>query len=188
MKKVYKYILFLFFFSITKSVFSQLSFSVDSLHVSNVLWLCQNDVVITHFAYGPNFDMRFSIKNSWNDTISIPWEKIHVYISYTYKKKRWQKETITEIKTTDSILVLYPNSTISFSGYNFLVLDGVTTTGLNYRLVNFLPEIDNIVKYSKLILEIEGMGKTITSFKNCFTDKAFFIDGTHHESIFDSSY
>lgn len=56
---------------------------------------------------------------------------------------------------------------------------------MNYRLVNFLPEIDTIVKYTDVVLEIDDLPKTATSFKNCFTEKPFFIDGTGKESIYD---
>lgn len=189
MKEVSKYLIILLFFcSITKPVLSQLSFSVDSLHVRNVLWLCKNDVVISHFAYGPYFDMHFSIKNDSDDTIFLNWEKTHIYIRYSYKRDRRKNETVLELKTTDSIVVLFPNSSLHFYGNNFLVLDGEITMGLNYRLVNFLPEIGKIIKHSNVVLEIDGMNKTITTFKNCYVGEPFFIDGTDEESIYDLNY
>ena len=82
MKKVFSSLLIvLFVFGTINRGLSQVTLTVDSLFVSEAMWLCQNDVVITHFAYGPHFNMCFSIKNTSKDTISVLSEKIHIYIS-----------------------------------------------------------------------------------------------------------
>lgn len=185
MKTRYSFlILMLLFCSSIQNSHSQVTLSVDSLFVSEAMWLCQNDVVITHFAYGPVFNMCFSIKNTSKDTISVPVEKIHMNISYKHRRVRWKKETVIDL-IKDSTLLIYPNSTISIRGHNLILMNGVVSTGLNYRFVNFLPEIEKIIQYSKVVLEIDGIGDAETTFNNCFTAEPFFIDGTSHESIYD---
>lgn len=183
MKKVFSSLLIvLFVFGTINRGLSQVTLTVDSLFVSEAMWLCQNDVVITHFAYGPHFNMCFSIKNTSKDTISVPAEKIHMNISYKHRRVRWKKETVIDL-IKDSTLLIYPNSTISIRGHNFIMMDGVVSTGLNYRLVNFLPEIEKIINHSVVVLEIDGIGRATGIFKNCFTKTPFFVDGTFNESI-----
>ncbi len=186
MKTRYSFlILMLLFCSSIQNSHSQVTLSVDSLHIKEVIWLCQDDVWIEDFAYGPRLKMCFSMKNISNDTISVPIDNIHISISYKYKRERWKKNIILDFKTHDSTLVLYPNSTVYFEGNFFTLLPGEITTGTNYRLVNFLPVLDKIIHYSKVVLEIDGIGDAETTFNNCFTAKPFFIDGTSHESIYD---
>lgn len=183
MKKVFSSLLIvLFVFGTINRGLSQVTLTVDSLFVSEAMWLCQKDVVITHFAYGPHFNMCFSIKNTSKDTISVPVEKKHMNISYKHRRVRWKKETVIDL-IKDSTLLIYPNSTISIRGHNYIVMDGEVTTGLNYRFVNFLPEIEKIISHSVVVLEIDGIGKATSIFKNCFTRTPFFVDGTSHESI-----
>lgn len=180
-----KIIIFVIFCFFSGKSFSQLSFSIDSLNISKVIWLCQNTVVIEDFAYGPRFDMQFSIRNCGQDTIRLHSKYIQIHLKYKHK---WQKEIFTELQTLDSILLLAPDSTLFFEGYINLVLTGKIMTGNNYRLVNFLPQIERIVKHSEIVLEVPGFNRISSVFKNCFTKKLFFIDGTDEESIYDIDY
>lgn len=184
MKSFSKILFFLFLCCPSLNVYPQLSFSVDSLKISEVLWLCQNDAVLTHFAYGPCFNMSFSIKNNSNDTILIAKNDIKVFIEKKRRYKQEKKEVTIYFVKSDSILVLNPFTTVYFYGFYRCVMEQETTTGNNYRLVNFLPQIEDMLKSTILVLEIPNHEKITTIFKNCFTAKPFFVDGTTKETIY----
>ena len=93
MKKDIKYfITILTFCTFAVKSYSQLSFSIDTLKISDVFWLCEKDVWIEDFAYGPCFNMLFSIKNDGHDTVAIRYDVIKLYLEYGRKMSRKKKE------------------------------------------------------------------------------------------------
>lgn len=168
-----------------KNSYSQAVFSIDSLKISDVFWLCQKDVWIEGFAYGPCLKMLFSIKNNGNDTIKINSDAIKLHLEYGCKIARRTKNIIVYFSESDTMLVIPPDSTIVFWGQTFFYgIDGDITTDMNYKFVNFLPSITKIIANAKAIIAIPGFNKMEESFKNCFTDKYLFHDGTFRESIY----
>lgn len=125
MEKVYKHLLLLLILYIsTNPVLSQVSFAVDSLFVSDAIWLCQNDVVITHFAYGPIFDMKFSIKNDSNYTLYMSRESIHVYLKYNYLGIQWRKKPDIDFENAGPIVVFtqtQPDTSVGISSLLWMV-------------------------------------------------------------------
>lgn len=185
MKRGIKFLLFLFFFAgSTETTFSQITFSVDSLKISKVLWLCQNDVVIEDFAYGPHFKMMFSIKNTSQEVVCIPSSLVNIQIRRIPKQRKRRHEVFPLFQACDSIIVLNPNCSVSFWGYTDWNLTGDIIAGNNYRLVCFIRQIEKILQKSKVILDIQGLYKEKATFKNCYSEKNFFIDGTAKESIY----
>ena len=61
---------------------------------------------------------------------------------------------------------------------------GEISTEMNYRFVNYLPDITKIIESVTAIIAIPGFEIMKASFKNCFTEKTLFRDGTLRESIF----
>lgn len=165
--------------------YSQLIFSIDTLKISDVFWLCEKNVWIEDFAYGPCFDMFFSIKNNEKDTLRIHSDTFKLHLEYGKKKARKMKEIILNFPETDTILIIPPNTAVYFWGRAFFYdMDGDITTGMNYRFVNFLPDIEKIMANTEAIIEISGFKAMKASFKNCFTEKTLFHDGTFNESIY----
>lgn len=186
MKKDIKYFITILTFCIfaVKS-YSQLSFSIDTLKISDVFWLCEKNVWIEDFAYGPCFNMFFSIKNDGHDTVSIRYDVIKLYLEYGRKMSRKKKEPILNFPETETILIIPPNSSVDFWGQVFFYeMNGEISTEMNYRFVNFLPDITKIIESAKVVIAIPGFEIMKASFKNCFTGNTFFHDGTFRESIF----
>ena len=186
MKKVFKYFITILTFCIfaVKS-YSQLSFSIDTLKISDVFWLCEKDVWIEDFAYGPCFNMLFSIKNDGDDTVAIRYDDIKLFLEYGRKMSRKKKEPILNFPETETILIIPPNSSVDFWGQAFFYeMDGEISIEMNYKFVNFLPDITRIIESAKVIIAIPGFEIMKASFKNCFTEKTLFRDGTLRESIF----
>lgn len=187
MKRDFKYVLIAILFAFSGKAHSQLCFSVDTLKIGDVLWICQNDVWIEDFAYGPRFDMLFSIKNNGKDTVLIHTNTANLYLEYG--DAHTKKKNISNFQEGNTTIIILPDSTYRFWGQvYFYDMEGEMTTGLNYRFVNFLPEIDMIVENAEIVLEIYGSKSTKTSFQNCFTENHFFHDGTYHESIYYSGH
>lgn len=186
MKSSFKFIIVLFvlcFF--TGKSYCQLSFSIDTLKIRDVFWLCEKDVWIEDFAYGPCLNILFSLKNNGNDTIKICSSDIKLHLEYGRKLARKKKEPLLNFRESDTILVIPPDSSIVFWGQSFFYdIDGDITTDFNYRFVNFLPSITKLIETSKATIIIPGFNKMNASFKNCFTDKQLFHDGTFNESIY----
>ena len=180
-------VLLAFLFCISGKVVSQISFSIDSLNVSRVIWLCQNDVVIEDFAYGPHFNILFSVKNNGKDTIRIHYEDLSIYIAKDSKRDGWKKVLYNTDIVGDTIINIPPYSSNFFRGYVDWNLTGEITTGLNYRLVNFLPNIEKILKETKIIIKIPDFDNISVPYRNCYTEKPFFVDGTGNESIYNAN-
>lgn len=188
MKMVCRQIVLLaFLFCISGKVVSQISFTIDSLNVSRVIWLCQNDVVIEDFAYGPHFNILFSVKNNGRDTIRLHFEDISIYVVEDSKRNNWQKEIYKKDYGCDTTINIPPNSSNYFWGYVDWNLTGEITTGLNYRLVNFLPNIEKILKETKIIIKTPDFDSISVPYRNCYTEKPFFVDGTGNESIYNAN-
>ncbi len=186
MKKDIKYLITILIFCIfaVKS-YSQLGFSIDTLKISDVFWLCEKDVWIEDFAYGPCFNMLFSIKNNGQDTVSIRYDDIKLYLEYGRKMSRKRKEPILNFQETETLLIIPPNSSADFWGQAFFYeMIGEISTEMNYRFVNYLPDITKIIESATAIIAIPGFEIMKASFKNCFTEKTLFRDGTLRESIF----
>lgn len=186
MKKDIKYLITILTFCIfaVKS-YSQLGFSIDTLKISDVFWLCEKDVWIEDFAYGPCFNMLFSIKNNGQDTVSIRYDDIKLYLEYGRKMSRKRKEPILYFQETETLLIIPPNSSADFWGQAFFYeMIGEISTEMNYRFVNYLPDITKIIESATAIIAIPGFEIMKASFKNCFTEKTLFRDGTLRESIF----
>ena len=98
---------------------------------------------------------------------------------------RKKKEPILNLQETETILIIPPDSSADFWGQVFFYeMVGEISTEMNYRFVNFLPDITRVIESAKVIIAIPGFEIMKASFKNCFTGKALFHDGTFHESIF----
>lgn len=186
MKKVFKYLIaFLTFCMFADKSYSQLDFSIDTLKISDVFWLCEKNVWIEDFAYGPCFDMLFSIKNNEKDTLKISYNTFKLHLEYGKKKSRKKKEITLNLPENDTLLIIPPNTAVCFGGQAYFYdMDGTITTGMNYRFVNFLPDIEKIIANTEAIIEISGLKTIKASFKNCFTEKTLFHDGTFKESIY----
>lgn len=160
-------------FCSTGKVFSQISFSIDTLKISNVVWMCRDDVVIEDFAYGPHFDMLFSLNNNSKDTLLIHSNNLHIYINWEVDNLR--KEIISQFQSKDSMIIIKPDSSIRFWGYYDFVLTGEITRELNYRMVSFLPQINRILKHTMVTFETPYFNNVWTRFKNCFINKPFLL-------------
>lgn len=122
MKKNFKYsIAILIFCMFADKSYSQLIFSIDTLKISDVFWLCEKNVWIEDFAYGPCFDMFFSIKNNEKDTLRIHSDTFKLHLEYGKKKARKMKEIILNFPETDTILIIPPNTAVYFWGRAFFM-------------------------------------------------------------------
>ena len=185
MKKHIKYIAAIVMYCIyAEASHSQLTFSIDTLKISDVFWLSERNVWIEDFAYGPCFKMLFSIKNNGNSTVKIRTDDFNLHIEYGKAMKK-KKEPVLDFQKADSVLFIPPDSTVVFRGQVFFWdMKGEITTEMNYRFVNFLPDITRVVENAKAIIVIPGFEIMKASFKNCYMEKTLFHDGTFYESIY----
>ncbi len=167
---------------------AQVSFELDSLKISHVTWMCPNNVVITHFAYGPHLRMLFSIKNNGTDTITLRTKDLNVCIESSQFEGVNCKETFVELQDVDSLIVIPPNSAFKFRGANDLVVAGEETVDLNYRKTDFLPFLTRMLKDAAFVLTISEQQIFRATVRNCYVAAPFFVDGTFNESIFSPEY
>lgn len=185
MKDSFSLILIFVCFSFFRDVaFSQISFNVDSLKISNVIWICRGDMVIEDFAYGPHSHLVCSIKNNSTDTLFIHTKNVKMYLESRIKNYKHREINNIMPQSNDSMLVILPNSKQNIIGeIDLFCLYGKTTIGLNYRLVNFLPEITKMLKRACVILKVTDLHTLKAPIKNCYIENDFFIDQTFHQSI-----
>lgn len=167
---------------------AQVSFELDSLKISHVAWICPNNVLITHFAYGPHLSMLFSINNSGADTITMRTKDFDILVESRRFEGVNRKEVFLELQNTDSLIVIPPNSTFRFRGSIDLVVTGDVTVDLNYRRTDFLPFLSQMIKDARFILTISERQVFHAPVKNCYIAAPFFVDGTSGESIFSTEY
>lgn len=182
MKKKYFLLLFLLYI-IHFEGFSQISMTVDSLIVDDVVWMSRNNVWIEGFAYGPHMRFVCSIRNNSDDTIMID---IKNGVSFEFGSlKRYHKRINVDQAYIDSILFIPSCSQVQIDGelYLFFLLDGEKTVGDNYTIVNFLPSITEMIKKSHVIIQLEHQTPLKAAIQNCFAGRNFFQDYTFNESI-----
>ncbi len=167
---------------------AQVSFELDSLKISHVTWICPNNVVITHFAYGPHLRMLFSIKNNGIDTITMRSKDFNICVESSQFEGVNCKETFIELQDVDSLIVIPPNSIFKFRGAIDLIVSGEVTVGLNYRETDFLPFLTRMLKDATFIFTNSERQVFHAPVKNCYIAAPFFVDGTSDESIFSPEY
>lgn len=182
-----RFIVVIVILCISNITHSQISFELDSLKISHVTWICQSNVVITHFAYGPHLRMVFSMKNNGVDTIIVGVRDLHVCINSQAFEGGECKETFLELHT-DSLLVIPPNTKVKIRGSNDLVETGEVIEDLNYRMTTFMPFITQMLKDATFILTISGHQVYTAPIRNCYIGSPFFVDGTFNESIFSPNH
>ena len=169
---------------------AQIVFSAEKLTINEVTWICQDNVVVEDFATGPRFDMIFSISNIGADTLRIPRREIKITMHSTFKhieKSISHHKSLFEIlfNTSDTLIMLPPNSKSEFSGWVRLnMIDyGETSINLNYRKVDFMSCIASMLKSTTFIIELPGNTTIEAPVKNCHIGRNFFVDKTYGDSI-----
>jgi len=187
MRRNFRYfLLYLMFCLFAGNGYSQITFSIDSLHISNVIWINPSNVWIEDFGYGPYIELSCTINNNGVDTLVLKPGDYLFYIESRifYKKKSQPVITDLERYSMDTVLVIPPKSSKNIKGYAEPWIDGETVFRMNYRFVNFLPAITKMVTKGRVVLKMKDGQTWKDTFHNCYIDKPFFIDGTDHSSIY----
>lgn len=166
--------------------YSQITFSIDSLHISNVIWISPSNICIEDFGYGPHIEVLCVITNNDVDTLVLRPGDFHIYIESRVFHRKKRRVVITEFEyySIDTPLVIPPKLSKYLKGYAEPCIKGEAIFRMNYRFVNFLPTITKLVTTGKVVLELSNGHTWKDSFHNCFIEKSFFIDGTNHSSIY----
>ena len=174
-------ILFALIACIVGKASSQVTFTVDSLQISEVLWICEDNVVISHFADGPTVTIVCTLTNDSKDTLTIHQKDINVHLN---SKSSGREITFYNDDIIDSQYVILPDTSIRLIyERKFFLSEANITSVMNCRLYNFLPFIEKLIKKAEVNIQIEGIGTFTAPINNCFTKNPFCINGAF-ESIF----
>lgn len=178
------FLLLLFSIIVPLKVSCQITLSVDSLIVNDVVWLSRNDVWIEDFAYGPHLRFVCSITNNSGETIVIDLKK---GVSFEFGlRKHYRKRIFVDDSSNDSTLTVPSGSRVQIDGnIDAFFLDGKKIVGDNYRIVTFLPSITKIIKKSHVVIQVENSAPLKAALRNCFVGGSFFRIDTISEPILD---
>lgn len=182
--KIKLFVLLLFASIFPLKVSCQITLSVDSLIVNDVLWLSRNDVWIEDFAYGPHLRFVCSITNNSDETIVVDLEK---GVSFEFgSRKHYRKKIFVDYSSDDSTLAVPSGSRVQINGdIAAFFLDGKRIVGDNYQIVNFLPSITKTIKKSHVVIQVENHAPLKAALQNCFVGGNFLRIDTISEPILD---
>lgn len=178
------FLLLLFSSIVPLKVSCQITLSVDSLIVNDILWLSRNDVWIEDFALGPHLRFVCSITNNTDETIVVDLKK---GVSFEFgTRKRYRKKIFVDYSGGDSTLAVPSGSQVQIDGdIDAFFLDGKIIKGDNYRIVTFLPSITKIIRKSHVVIQVENSAPIKAALRNCFVGESFFRIDTISEPILD---
>lgn len=184
MKNKFLVLLFLSVF-VPFNASSQVSLSVDSLIVDDVVWISRRDVWIEDFAYGPKLSFVCSLTNNSDDTILVD---IKNGVTFEFdSRKHYHKKIWVDYTGNDTVISIPSYSQVQINGhlYVYFLLKGKNIVRDNYMVVNYLPSMSKLIKKSHVAIRTGSQRSLIAAIQNCFVGRNFFRDYTLDESIFD---
>ncbi len=183
------YIVFIFFFAFASNVFAQVELIVDSAKVSNVVELCPNNMMTSHFGDGPIINYYFSLKNNSDSTIVLNVNKTKVVCVYENNNEIYNKTLFLypRIESNDyyskGIIEIQPHETKGFHDAFLMVLNYESVEFNNYYVVDHTLSLMNVLTSMKVKLYIEEKETSEIIINNVLIDEKRFL--TNEYSSFD---
>ena len=152
-----RFVLILFMLLNFLSIKGQISITVDSIVLNNVIETRDKDLMISGFGYGPVVTMNICVKNTSEEILSIKnHDKYRMYCEYSYDGKKHKSLDIYFTLTDEKYILIPPNSVYKEVITTCLFfLYTIFETG-DMILLDHIPILNEVFSDFRLIIEING--------------------------------